>query len=205
MTRIPTLQNHLVFCNKLRKRHLGLLFFLCLISNMALAVSGHTGDYSLEIYKSDRLLLVKKNNLLQRSYKIAVGSGGRGHKSRDGDNITPVGVYQVVHFKENSRFHLFMQLNYPNSNDALRGLQRSVIQKYEFDRIIQQLKSHKVPDQRTSLGGSIGIHGIGNETKDRLTLHQIENWTQGCIAVTNEEIDELRTFVEIGTRVIIFH
>jgi murein L,D-transpeptidase YafK len=172
---------------------------------MAQAITKASVEYSLEVYKSERLLLLKENNLLKRSYKIAVGSGGEGDKFKTGDNVTPVGVYRIINFKENSRFHFFMQLNYPNTKDALHGLEKTIIQKPEFDRIIQQLKAQKVPDQRTLLGGSIGIHGIGLETRERMTVHQQENWTQGCIALTNEEIEELKAFVKIGTRVIIFH
>lgn len=183
----------------------GLLLVLCLTSNIALAIAQASVEYTLEVYKSERLLLLKENNLLKRSYKIALGSGGNGDKFKSGDNVTPVGVYKIINFRENSRFHFFMQLNYPNTKDALHGLENAVIQKPEFDRIIQQLKDQKVPDQKTLLGGSIGIHGIGLETRERMTVHHQENWTQGCIAITNEEIEELRDFVKIGTRVIIFH
>ena len=55
----------------------------------------------------------------------------------------------------------------------------------------------------TPLGGAIGIHGIGEENDDRLHVQRWQNWTQGCIALTNREIRELRRFVDVGTRVVI--
>ncbi len=174
-------------------------FGLIFISQLSFA-----GDYTLEIYKSDRLLLIKKDHLLQKTFHIASGSGGAGDKTRRGDKITPTGVYKILHFKEDSRFHFFMQLNYPNAKDTLDGLKNKTINRDEFSQIIHDLKRKTMPDQNTELGGAIGIHGIGDQTEDRLMLHEDENWTKGCVAIKNEEIEELRNFVHIGTSVIIF-
>lgn len=184
--------NHLkIFC---------ILFGLILISQSAYADNGIV----LEVYKSKRLMLVKKDNDLKRTFKIATGSGGSGNKKRNGDNITPTGAYRIVNFKDDSRFHYFMQINYPNARDAVNGLKRSQIDRDQYIQMIAHLKRKQVPDQRTMLGGAIGIHGISEEDEEKLKLHQDENWTQGCIAMTNEEIDELRKFVHIGTPIIIF-
>jgi len=176
-------------------------FGLIIISQVTFAA----GDYTLEIYKSDRLLLVKKDHTLQQTFRIATGSGGSGDKIHRGDNKTPIGVYKIMYFKEDSRFHYFMQLNFPNAKDAFDGLKNNTIDQYEFGQIISALKRKMLPDQETDLGGAIGIHGIGEETEDKLALHEDENWTQGCIAMKNKEIEELRHFVHIGTPVIIFN
>ena len=182
------------------KKNRWLFFYIIFISPVNLAAS----DYMLEIHKSDRLLLIKKDHVIKKTFHIAAGSGGAGNKTRRGDKVTPTGVYKILYFKEDSHFHLFMQINYPNAKDALDGLNNDTIDKYEFGQIINALKRKTLPDQDTALGGSIGIHGIGEETDDRLALHKDENWTKGCIALRNEEIEELRNFVHIGTSVIIF-
>lgn len=162
------------------------------------------GKYSIEIYKSDRLLLLKKDLVLKKTFRISSGSGGFGDKTKRGDKMTPIGVYKILNFNEDSRFHFFMQINFPNAKDAFDGLKNDTINKDEFSQIISSLKRKRLPTQNTDLGGSIGIHGIGNETDDRLALHEDENWTKGCVAIKNKEIEELRKFVHIGTSVVIF-
>lgn len=177
-----------------------LTFFLFFICNVAFAA----GHYTIEIHKSERKLLVKKNHILQKTYRIASGSGGSGDKLQRGDKMTPTGVYKILHFKDNSRFHIFMQLNYPNAQDALNGLNNGTINHDEFSGIVSSLQRNRMPNQNTDLGGAIGIHGIGDETSDRLALHADENWTKGCIAMKNKEIVELRKYVRAGTSVLIF-
>ena len=78
-----------------------------------------------------------------------------------------------------------------------------VITRGEFDRIISALRINALPPQNTALGGAIGIHGIGPETPEKLHIHEHLNWTEGCIALRNNEIHELRPYVGIGTRVVI--
>lgn len=179
---------------------------LCILFGLLLINPGAYADNGivLEVYKSKRLMLVKKDHDLKRTFKIATGSGGSGNKKKNGDNITPTGAYRIVHFKEDSRFHYFMQINYPNARDIVNGLKRSQIDRDQYNQMIYHLKRKEAPDQKTMLGGAIGIHGISEEDEEKLKLHQDENWTQGCIAMTNEEIDELRKFVHIGTPIIIF-
>ncbi|MGD9601470.1 MAG: murein L,D-transpeptidase family protein [Gammaproteobacteria bacterium] len=159
--------------------------------------------YSLEILKSKRQLLVKQGSRVARRYTAAVGSGGLGDKRIRGDHKTPVGVYYITGFNDESSFDLFMRLNYPSLKDGFFGLKRALISRSEFDRIVDAQRQDALPPQDTPLGGAIGIHGIGEETADRLEIHRLLDWTQGCIALTNREIRELRGFVDIGTKVVI--
>ena len=157
----------------------------------------------LEIDKSARLLQIKFNDEVYRQFPIAIGRGGPGDKQRTGDNRTPIGIYRVVGFNEKSRFHLFMRLNYPNVKDAFYGLKNKTITRYEFDRIINSQRHGELPPQNTGLGGAIGIHGIGEETDKTRRIHSKVDWTEGCIALTNAEIAELRAYVTVGTEVVI--
>lgn len=159
--------------------------------------------YSVEILKSKRQLLVKQGARIARRYTAATGSGGTGDKKIRGDNKTPVGVYYITGFNEDSSFEIFMRLNYPSLKDGFFGLQRALITRPEFDRILDAQQQDALPPQDTPLGGAIGIHGIGEETLDRLEIQAHVDWTKGCIALTNREVRELRSFVDVGTRVVI--
>lgn len=159
--------------------------------------------YSIEILKSKRVLLLRHGSRVARRFTAATGNGGRGDKRLRGDNRTPIGTYYITGFNEESAFDIFMRLNYPNLKDGFFGLQRALITRAEFDRIVDAQRQDALPPQDTPLGGAIGIHGIGEETADRLQIHANLDWTKGCIALTNREIRELRNFVGVGTRVVI--
>lgn len=160
-------------------------------------------SYTVEIYKSRRELLVKQGTRVARRYRAALGSGGIGDKRIRGDHKTPVGVYYITGFNDASAFDIFMRLNYPSLKDGFFGLKRSLITREEFERIVDAQRQDALPPQDTPLGGAIGIHGIGEETSDRLKIHANLDWTKGCIALTNREIRELRSFVDVGTMVVI--
>ena len=159
--------------------------------------------FTVEISKSDRILAVKQDEALIKQYSISHGRGGKGTKIRAGDRKTPIGTYRVTNFKSNSKFHFFIQLNYPNPRDAWRGYRNEVISADEFKQIVLAYKRNSLPPQNTGLGGYIGIHGIGPLTDKKSQIHEANNWTEGCIAVTNEEINELRKYISLGTKVVI--
>lgn len=167
------------------------------------AFSGrHPGTY-VEVLKSEQILRLRHGDNIFKEFPIAFGRGDRGPKERLGDKKTPEGIYRVVGVNESERFHLFLRLNYPNVKDAFYGLKNKIITREQFDTIINALKRGRLPPQNTPLGGAIGIHGVGVENGKTLKIHANMNWTEGCIAVTNAEIRELRNLVPIGTEVVI--
>ncbi len=175
---------------------------LCFIHLGSFPVAA-ASSYDIEIKKSQRLLIVREGEEVRKVYRIALGRGGPGNKQRLGDRKTPVGTYRVIGFNDRSKFDFFIRLNYPNVKDAFYGLKSAVISRAEFARIIGALRRNTLPPQDTSLGGAIGIHGIGPETPEKLRIHENLNWTEGCIALKNEEIRDLRPYIRIGTRVVI--
>ena len=170
---------------------------------IVLCQAAAAAPYSIEISKSDRILVVKQNNKIIKKYNIAHGRGGKGTKIRSGDNKTPTGTYRAIDFKTNSKFHFFIQLNYPNPLDAWRGYRNEVISAAEFKQIIQAYKRKTLPPQSTGLGGYIGIHGIGLMSAEKSRIHEAHNWTEGCIALRNEEVNELKKYIALGTKVVI--
>lgn len=177
------------------------ILLLWLITGATGAVT--SGSYQIEINKSTRELNVLSGSNVIRSFRIAIGRAERGAKRVRGDNRTPVGVYRVVDFNNDSKFYFFMLINYPNTVDAWHGYRNELISASEFREIVMSIKDGKTPPQDTALGGFVGIHGLGEETGETLEIHASFNWTEGCIALTNEEITELRKYVSTGTKVVI--
>jgi murein L,D-transpeptidase YafK len=182
------------------------IIMLCILSapllSGPLAATG-PAEFEIEIHKANRMLLIKQGSTVTRSFPVSFGRGGHGDKHRLGDRKTPEGVYRIVRINENSAFYTFMQLNYPNVKDAFFGLKDNLISRAEFDRIVDAVNHDSVPPQHTRLGGAIGIHGLGVTTEQKLSIHSNLDWTQGCIALTNSEVAELRKYVGVGTKVVI--
>ncbi|PCJ31014.1 MAG: L,D-transpeptidase [Gammaproteobacteria bacterium] len=155
----------------------------------------------LLILRSKHQLIVKKEGVVLQTFKVAFGSGGKKAKLRSGDHTTPKGSYKISDVRTSDRFHLFIQLNYPNVNDATRALKEKLIDRDEFRAIIAAHHNGKLPPQNTALGGAIGIHGIGHETQDKIEIHQIADWTKGCIAMRNHEIEVLSRYIDTNTQI----
>ena len=188
---------------RMRNQSSNVILFSLIILFSSSSVFAREDAYQLEISKSEKELLVKKGDETIKRFDIALGKGGKGTKKRLGDKKTPVGVYKITDFKADSKFHYFMQLDYPNTLDAWYGYKDKIISAREFKQIAFAFKDKQRPPQNTALGGYIGIHGLGDSTEERRKIHESFNWTEGCIALKNKEITALRQFVSIGTRVVI--
>jgi len=183
------------------------IFLACLLCSLdpyPITASEIDSEHYIEISKSARrLLVIGSSNETLREYSIAVGRGGPGDKHRLGDQKTPIGVYEVAGFKSDSDFYYFIRLNYPNENDARKGFRSKLITKEKYNTILSALSRRETPPQNTALGGAIGIHGIGEESQEKIEMHGTLDWTQGCIALRNHEIDDLLSFLSVGIRVVI--
>lgn len=148
--------------------------------------------------RADKLTVIDENGPLEVFDNIALGVRGAARKHRRGDETTPVGSFKVTHFNPASRFHLFIGLDYPNLEHAQIAYWEKRIDQKTYERIISAIKSGKPPPQDTPLGGYIGIHGVGAGDP---RVHANFNWTNGCVAVSNEQIVRLAKWIKIGTRV----
>ncbi|HLL16780.1 MAG TPA: L,D-transpeptidase [Pyrinomonadaceae bacterium] len=143
------------------------------------------------VSKSKRQLLLYAGGALVRTYKIALGGNPVDDKVRQGDRATPEGDFYVCVKNARSNFHLSLGLNYPNAEDAERGLRDKLITRAEYERIMHAIRNKRRPPWDTALGGEIFIHGGGSES----------DWTWGCVALSNPEIEELFDAVPLGTPV----
>jgi len=122
-----------------------------------------------------RLTLLSKGEVIKR-YKIALGGNPVGPKERQGDHKTPEGTYIIDSRNRNSGYHLSLHISYPNEQDKTRAKKLGV-----------------------SPGGDIMIHGIKNGLSWVGGSHADVDWTKGCIAVTDEEMEEIYQLVPTGT------
>ncbi|HRY15035.1 MAG TPA: L,D-transpeptidase [Candidatus Competibacteraceae bacterium] len=149
--------------------------------------------------KADKLMVMRDHQPLEVFDQIAVGSSGAGLKHRRGDNKTPLGVFRVGWVNDHSRFKKFIGLDYPNPDYAERALRERRIDHLTYERIRAAWMSGHTPPQNTPLGGQIGIHGVGAGNPQ---VHEAGiDWTSGCVALNNAQIDALRPWVKVGMRV----
>jgi murein L,D-transpeptidase YafK len=133
-----------------------------------------------------------------RSFRVALGRRPIGPKRHSGDQRTPEGQYRVSGPARASRFHLFIPIDYPSLEDARRGLRMGTIGQASFDAIAAARNAGEPPPQDTSLGGAIGLHGEGADWRGQSPL---ADWTFGCIALPDADIEYLAERVHTGTEV----
>ncbi len=158
------------------------------------------------ILKNQRTLQIFDGQTLLKSYSVSLGTNPSGRKEKRGDGRTPEGEYFICTRNDRtSAFHIFLGLSYPALPDAVRGAQWKAITPREMQVIRSRLASRSAPPWNTRLGGWVGIHGgsdapFANRVKSK---RQSLDWTAGCIAVSNAEIDEISAALKVGARVSI--
>ena len=134
----------------------------------------------LIVHKSTRRLVVYSHGSVVRSYRIALGRDPVGRKWRAGDHRTPEGRYLIDQHNPDSEFHRSLHVSYPSAADSARAAAAGY-----------------------SPGGEIMIHGLRNGVGWLGRLHLAADWTDGCIAVNDAEMDELYRVVPDGTPIVI--
>jgi murein L,D-transpeptidase YafK len=150
---------------------------LCLLVLSGIA-SAETKVDKILILKSQRKLQLLSGKDVVKEYRVALGNSPTGAKERQGDGKTPEGTYVVDFRNRNSQFHRSLHISYPNAADRARAKKLGV-----------------------DPGGDIFIHGLMNGYGWIGAAHRTKDWTLGCIAVTNEEIEEIWKLVPDGTPV----
>jgi murein L,D-transpeptidase YafK len=128
------------------------------------------------VYKSKRELQLLKAGEIMRIYKIALGDNPVGHKEQEGDEKTPEGSYTLDWRNSKSAYHKSIHVSYPNEKDKEQAKQLGV-----------------------SPGGDIMIHGMNKQTAWLGKWQYLRDWTNGCMAVSNAEMDEIWAMVKNGT------
>lgn len=153
----------------------------------------------IDVDTRSRTLTARRCDQWVEKFKnVALGRRGL-NKIERGDLRTPIGAYRIGWINNKSQFHRFLGLTYPNTADGRGGAKRGLINRSELESIKAAEIRGDTPPQNTKLGGMVGIHGLGHRP---VSLQQYD-WTFGCIALTNTQIDRLMQWVHIGMWVII--
>lgn len=165
-------------------KRVGILICLLLLTTAAtateLTLPKNAKIDSIVVVKHSRTMRVYYQKHLLKTYPIALGRQPLGHKQQKGDNRTPEGLYYITDRNPNSSCHKNLGISYPNNADRAAARKRGV-----------------------STGGDIKIHGLPNGQGYIGALHLLHDWTYGCIAVTDAQIDELYRHVRIGSPILI--
>ena len=156
-----------------------LIFIILILPSLCLANNIQKADLVL-VRKHERKLYLIRNDKHFREYKIALGDNPIGHKQQEGDQRTPEGKYILDYKKPDSAFYKAIHISYPNEQDKMNARELGV-----------------------SPGGAIMIHGQKNGYSWLSLISQSFDWTLGCIAVKNPEMDEIWDSVMVGTPIII--
>jgi murein L,D-transpeptidase YafK len=132
----------------------------------------------VKVDKSENKMYLTEGGNIIKEYHVAFGANPKGHKQQEGDEKTPEGEYTLDYIKENSSFYRAMHISYPNKKDKANAEKLGV-----------------------SPGGFIMIHGQRNWLGWLAPISQLFNWTNGCIAITNSEMDEFLELVKVGTKI----
>jgi murein L,D-transpeptidase YafK len=130
----------------------------------------------VRVDKSDRRMELMRRGEVIRAYRVSLGSNPRGHKQKEGDGRTPEGRYRIDWRNPRSKFHRSLHISYPNPQDR-----------------------HAARAQGVSPGGAIMIHGLPNGWGWAAPFFALWDWTDGCIAVSDAEMDEVWNAVADGT------
>jgi murein L,D-transpeptidase YafK len=168
----------------------GLLLLIAILFLITLLVYANTSDQPLPnnvqadkiiVEKDKRKLSLMKNGAVLKSYRIALGRQPVGQKIQEGDDKTPEGKYKIDYRNPKSNYHRALHISYPDESD-----------------VAQAKKSGINP------GGDVMIHGLRKGLGWMGKLHRMVDWTRGCIAVTNWEVEEIWRVVSNGTPIEIY-
>lgn len=158
--------------------------FLTVLSTIFLCALSMAQTAAKPALHADRVVVLKKERTLQllnqgkvvMTYKVALGGNPVEPKARQGDHKTPEGIYVLDSRNAHSQFYKSIHISYPNTREREAARQKGV-----------------------SPGGGVFVHGLPNGYGAIGAAHRLRDWTDGCIAVTDEEMDEIWSAVSNGT------
>lgn len=144
------------------------------------------GTVYLVVDKSDYELQVYDDDGWYATYPVVFGSKSQGDKMVAGDRKTPEGTFHIISKKPHPKWHTMLLLDYPTADSWAKFKQR---------------KAQGLIPKNASIGSGIALHGTWPH--DDIVVDDFTNWTQGCISMRNDDLDEICAYVGPGTRVVI--
>jgi hypothetical protein len=161
------------------------------------------GEVSILIDRSNYRLHLFSDSLLVKSYKVVFGKNNRSVDNSLNNLTTPIGEYVICDKKALDKYHKMLKINFPNNNDLAGMLKSKEISQPQYDALLESKNQFGCVSQDLLPNGEIGIIGTGEFNYIFKNLPFAFNWTNGSIAISNENIDELFTVVDVGTKVTI--
>lgn len=165
-----------VYNPAMRIRRLTALAVLLLLGLSAPAADKTLRAERVVVLKRERTLQLWSGGQIIQTYKVALGGNPVGAKTQQGDHKTPEGVYVLDSRNAHSQFYKSIHISYPNAHDRAAARAKGI-----------------------SPGGDVFVHGLPNGYRMVGAAHRLRDWTDGCIAVTDEEMDEIWAAVSDGT------
>ena len=173
-------------------------------ATLASQLSAVAGRLKLVIWKSNYTVTLYKGETPVKTYRAVFGKGYQdGDKQQMGDKRTPEGNFYICTMNHSKRFYKFMGLSYPGLKHAEYGLQSRRITLAEYSQIKKAIEARLPPPWETRLGGAVGLHGRMLDEESGERSYAGLNWTDGCIALANADIEEIYNVVSLGTPVTI--
>ena len=147
-------------------------------------------------------LALYSDTILVKKYRAVFGRNPK-QKSLKDDNATPIGTYKVCEILPKHKYWKVFTLTYPNLQDVEDGFLKGKLTQDEYEKLRFDNNYGNCVNAETKLGGNVGIHGMGELNFIFKNLPFVYNWTDGSIAVSNENIDELYNIITKGTEVVI--
>lgn len=160
------------------------LLALLLLLSLVTAAPARPHVTRLLVKKGAHTLTLFAGERPVRTYRVAIGPGGPGHKTHEGDKVTPAGHYHIARAVP-SQYHLFMRIDYPDAEDRAR---------------FAKLVAEGALPRGSTIGGDIGLHGAPPQAEYK-SIHETVDWTLGCIAVDDDEIEQIAKVVPAGTAI----
>ncbi len=186
----------------------GFVTGFCFFGSAAESQDFHTqtqNGQKIIITKSEQILVLTDRGGKIKKIRVCLGLNPIGAKRITGDQKTPEGDYFICSKSTASSFYRFLGISYPGPADAQNAFERGLISLDDRDSILESARNWKAPPWNTKLGGWVGIHGYPTDWYKRLWVilyfPKPHNWTDGCIAMWNFEMEELFNRVNIGTPV----
>jgi len=155
------------------------------------AIIINKAEYKLYLIESGRQIY---------SCNIEMGWDPYLDKVKSGDGRTPEGAFYVAEKKPWSQFYKAFLISYPSVKHAEVGLDSNLINNTQYNQIVRAVKYRQAPSQLTNLGGLVEIHGEGSGMPGNAGG---ENWTAGCVAISNKDMDQLFQLVDKGVKILI--
>jgi len=147
-----------------------------------------------------RLIVLRGAKRVDTISYVAYGASGYRRVRVQGSSQTPVGEFTIQRVNPQSKFRTFLEFDYPTPNAAWAAKAAGLLSDAEYHYYESYRAQHGISPSNTRLGGHIGLHGLGRSDE---WIHKRRDWTEGCIAVTNEEIDRIDRWIDVGSRGVV--